>query len=224
MSSDVAAITLFRDCDVVLMDFDGPLCRLFRDGVAAQVAETLLDHLASTGVDTRSEGWATTDPLAVLRMSADRVPQLSKAIHEELLKCEVEAAAASVPTPSAYQVLEQIVASGHRTAIVSNNAEQAVRTYLERHHWDGLVSAISARSTFDTPMKPNPYLVTAALQALHTEPNRAVFVGDSISDVVAAAAADVACIGLANKPGKDDNLRRAGCGAVIASMSELLIV
>jgi phosphoglycolate phosphatase len=80
--------------------------------------------------------------------------------------------------------------------IVSNNAEAAIRAYLERWLLSSYVVAVIGRPVGRPDlMKPDAYTVDEALRLLGTEPNRAVFVGDSVSDVEVSRAVGVPCIG-----------------------------
>jgi phosphoglycolate phosphatase-like HAD superfamily hydrolase len=63
-------------------------------------------------------------------------------------------------------------------------------------------------------MKPNPRLLAIALHVSSQPPHMAVFVGDSLTDIDAARAAGIACIAVANKPGKDVAFRSAGVPVV----------
>lgn len=71
-------------------------------------------------------------------------------------------------------------------------------------------------------MKPNPYLVSQAIMALHAERSLSGLVGDQVSDVVAAHEAGVIGIGYANKPGKADKLAQAQADVIVTTMTQLL--
>jgi phosphoglycolate phosphatase len=68
-------------------------------------------------------------------------------------------------------------------------------------------------------MKPSPYLVQRAADALRAPLDGCVLIGDQASDVTAAIAAGTQCIGYANKPGKASDLANAGANAVIDDMT-----
>jgi phosphoglycolate phosphatase-like HAD superfamily hydrolase len=70
-------------------------------------------------------------------------------------------------------------------------------------------------------MKPSPYRVRQALAMLRAAPAECVLVGDQVSDVTAAHPADLAAIGYASKPGKDERLAQAGADAVITHLADL---
>jgi phosphoglycolate phosphatase len=56
---------------------------------------------------------------------------------------------------------------------------------------------------------------------LRAAPAECALVGDQVSDITAAHAADLAAIGYANKAGKDERLTQAGADAVITRLAEL---
>jgi phosphoglycolate phosphatase len=59
-------------------------------------------------------------------------------------------------------------------------------------------------------VKPSPYRVRIAVGSLQAEPEDCVFIGDTVTDVLAGLLGGVAIIGYANKPGKAKALTRAG--------------
>jgi HAD superfamily hydrolase (TIGR01509 family) len=70
--------------------------------------------------------------------------------------------------------------------------------------------------------KPEPDLVQAALDRAGVPAGRAVFVGDSVWDVEAAARAGVPCVGLLSGGTSEAELRDAGAVAVYADAAALL--
>jgi HAD superfamily hydrolase (TIGR01509 family) len=106
--------------------------------------------------------------------------------------------------------------------IISNNSKAAVETYIDAHDIRPLVTEVSARMSFNPMLlKPNPYLLYKALGAVGVKAYRAVFVGDSPTDIVAASAAGITPIGYANKPGKFDELLSAGAPLIVDSLARL---
>jgi phosphoglycolate phosphatase len=156
-------------------------------------------------------------------MSAYADADILAELHAELVRAELRAARTALPTPDADAVIRGITESGRKLAIVSNNSVQAVRDYLAVHQLEVYVSAISARTSGDpTLMKPNRYLLEAALFDLDVSASDAIFVGDSVTDVEASIAAGMPCIGYANKPGKANRLAAAGAVEIIDSMTAIL--
>jgi phosphoglycolate phosphatase len=220
-ADDGSAAALVGRASAVLLDFDGPICRLFAGVRSAGVAADLRRYLEQRGVAVPDDG--TSDPLAVLRVSAGLDTDTLAGLHIELARAEVRAVSTAIPTPDADVVVKALAKSGHMLGVVSNNSAEAVREYLVLHRLDGYVSVISARVSSDPLlMKPNPYLLEQALSGLDVPAADALFIGDSVTDVEASIAASVRCIGYANKAGKAERLTAAGIVALVDSMTELL--
>jgi phosphoglycolate phosphatase len=220
-ADDRSAAALVERASAILLDFDGPICRLFADVRAADVAADLRRFLEHRGAAVPDDG--TGDPLAVLRASAGLDADIVTDLHAELVQAELRAVGTAVPTPDADVVIRSLFERGHKLAVVSNNSARAVDEYLELHDLQTSVSAVSARASADPSlMKPSPHLVTEALSDLGVLAADAVFVGDSVTDVEASVAAGVPCIGYANKPGKAARLAAAGAVVVVESMAAVL--
>ncbi|WP_246278589.1 HAD family hydrolase [Phytohabitans rumicis] len=207
----------FRHKRYLLLDFDGPVCRVFANHPASTVAAELRQLLADEGVSLPEAIIAESDPLEILRYSATAGrPGVTRRIEDALRAAELVAVGGAEPTPYAGEV----IGAAHRVAIVSNNSAEAVRAYLTAHGLAGSVHAVIGRPYAEPArMKPNPWPVLAALRELGAQPEECVLVGDSTTDIDAAHAARVPAIGYANKPGKRARLARAD--ALIDSMAEL---
>ena len=207
----------------LLLDFDGPVCSIFAGMSADTVAEKLRRRLAAVGVAIPTEIRSTSDPLEVFRAIAARGRGVGQRAQRELTLLEVQAVATAQPADGAAELITAARQSGRSVAIVSNNSGQAVAAYLNHHHLARYVSAVIGR---DDPnpahMKPSPYRVRQAIQMLQATPAECVLVGDSVSDVAAAHAADLAAIGYADKPGKDERLAEAGADAIIMRLADLI--
>jgi HAD superfamily hydrolase (TIGR01509 family) len=207
----------------LLLDFDGPICSVFAGMSADTVAERLRSRLAASGVAIPAEVRSVPDPLEVFRAVAARGRDAGQRAQRELTLLEVQAVTTALPADGAAEFITAARKSGRSVTIVSNNSGQAVATYLNEHHLARYINAVIGR---DDPnpahMKPNPYRVRQALQMLQGAPSECALVGDSVSDVTAAHAADLAAIGYANKPGKGDRLAQAGADAVITRLADLI--
>jgi phosphoglycolate phosphatase len=206
----------------LLLDFDGPVCSLFAGMSAGTVAEKLRRRLAAGGVAIPAEVRSTSDPLEVFRAVAARGREVGQRAQRELTLLEARAVTTAQPADGAAELIAAARQSGRSVSIVSNNSGQAVATYLNQHLLARYVSAVIGRDDPDPAhMKPSPYRVRQALQMLRAAPAECVLVGDQVSDITAAHAADLAAIGYANKAGKDERLTQAGADAVITRLAEL---
>ncbi len=207
----------------LLLDFDGPVCSIFAGMSADTVAERLRRRLAAAAVAIPAEVRTTSDPLEVFRAIAARGRDVGQRAQRELTLLEVQAVTTAQPAEGAAELIAAARQTGRSVAIVSNNSGQAVATYLNRHRLTRYVSAVIGRDDPDPAhMKPSPYRVRQALEMLRAAPAECVLVGDQVSDITAAHAADLAAIGYANKPGKDERLAQAGADAVITRLADLI--
>jgi phosphoglycolate phosphatase-like HAD superfamily hydrolase len=85
---------------------------------------------------------------------------------------------------------------------------------------DDIVSAITSSGDVETA-KPDPDIVRVALDRAGVGPDRAVFVGDSVWDVAAAARAGVECVCLRSGGISQAELEYAGATAVFSDPRDL---
>lgn len=181
------------------------------------------DILAAAGhSDLPADIQVSHDPLAVFTYSATIRTDLAEEIRDELTRQEVAAVPTARPSGYLHDVVTSCAESGRTVAVVSNNSELAVRTYLDRHGLADRIAVISARTSPDPHlMKPSPHLINQAIHHLNASPADCVLVGDSVTDIQAAQAAGTGVIGYASRPGKLDTL--AAADAVITSLADLVL-
>ncbi|MEV5720625.1 HAD family hydrolase [Amycolatopsis mediterranei] len=203
-------VRLIDSARAIIYDFDGPVCSVFSDLPSDQVARELESASGRT--------FGTDDPLEIIH-HVD--PDELQSMEDLLIAAEMRAVESSKETPGALESMTAAIASGRRVAVVSNNAAAAVERFCARVGVAGRVWPVIGRA-YRMPhrMKPAPWPMRAALDALALRPSEVVFVGDSLTDVEVARACEVPCIGYANKPGKREALGEAGA-FVIDSMWDL---
>jgi phosphoglycolate phosphatase len=203
----------------VLLDFDGPVCSVFAGYPAPQIAEELRALIRDAVGDLPDEIVDATGPHEVLAASASLGDDVWRRVEEALQVAEIKAVESATPTPGVDDFLQACRSADRPIAIVSNNCRASVRTYLERTALTEYIRHIEARDPIHVArMKPSPYLVQRAAQALNISPGECVLLGDQVSDITAAIAAGGRSIGYANKPGKASDLASAGADAVIDHM------
>jgi phosphoglycolate phosphatase len=119
----------------------------------------------------------------------------------------------------ARELLERLVGQGVRLAICTNKAEDvtqiAVRALGIAGYFDAIVGARA-----DTPRKPDPAMLRAALAQTGAGPGRAVMVGDSATDLETARNAGVPAV-LVSFGYTPTPARALGAEAVIDRLDEL---
>ncbi|MGH7734345.1 MAG: HAD family hydrolase, partial [Gemmatimonadales bacterium] len=103
-------------------------------------------------------------------------------------------------------------------------------TSAKDEEMDLMLDALGARDAVDTVVssgdvkqaKPDPEIVNQALADSGTDPERAVMVGDTIWDVLAARRAVLPCVGLLSGGISEEELRGAGAAETFKNPAELL--
>jgi phosphoglycolate phosphatase len=170
------------------------------------------------------------------RLSPAAARVLVSRTERKLVAEECEAAGSAVATDGAVRLVCGLVRQGRRVAITSNNAGEAISTYLARPDSAELGSAFKGhtygRSTNPDLMKPDPYCVLQALKGLKwANPDEALLIGDSPTDGAAAKAAGIRFVGFVH-PGdtaagaeavrkRTDVLYAAGAVVVVSDLNDL---
>lgn len=192
-------IDVMRPVRHVLLDFDGPVCSVFGELPAAEVARRLA---AAIDADLPIED-VGTDPLALLTVFAERGHDTMVAAEAQLRDLELEAVETAPVTPGVVDALQAFRDTGRSVTIVSNNSQAAVTAFLADHDLAELVTGVCSRQHSEPELlKPNPFLLRRAIVERDAHESNAVMVGDSLSDAEAARAAGVPVIMFANKVGK----------------------
>jgi phosphoglycolate phosphatase-like HAD superfamily hydrolase len=95
---------------------------------------------------------------------------------------------------------------------------------------DLMLDALGARDALDTVVssgdvdqaKPHPQIVQKALEESGTDPDRAVMIGDTVWDVLAAQRAGLPCVGLLSGGISEEELRGAGAAETYPDPAALL--
>lgn len=213
---------LLRTARVIMLDFDGPVCAAFAGRPAADIANRLRSTLPS--VESADSLWplfTSSDPFDLLRYAKFLDEGLTEQVHRLLQVEERAAIECAVPTPGGHEFILRATEVGKLVAVVSNNDQRAVESYLRSHDLSGAIASVSARSDADPKhLKPSTTLLRRALNQIGSSKRDAVFLGDAVTDVEAAIAFGVPSIAYANKPGKLKRLTEVGADAVIANMTE----
>ena len=174
--------------DAVVYDLDGTLVELAVDWGA--VAESVLDVYAEHAMIP------PTDELWGLLEAAEEYG-LRDPVEEAIALHERSGARDSVLLPLGGRLVDGSEAGedgrhGPPAGVCSLNCEAACRVAVETHGLGGALDpdAIVGRDTVDTH-KPDPESLLAAVDRLDADPARALFVGDSRRDAVAADRAGV---------------------------------
>lgn len=208
------AATYVLKAEALLLDFDGPIAALMPPPVNAHAADTVREAIHDLAVP--AEIATSTDHLAILRYALAHRADQTRLVEAACTRAEIEAARTCAPSVHAATLFSHIQRRGVPAAVVSNNSEAAVRTFLDRYGWTSRVGVFSCRDPHRPDlMKPDPYLIEQAASALEVDLGDALFIGDTLSDIQAGNAAGVAVLALAKHPGRGEQFADAGAAAVM---------
>jgi HAD superfamily hydrolase (TIGR01509 family) len=140
--------------------------------------------------------------------ASDDTTSRAKDLHSRFYR---ETADLLTPLPGARRLLEVVAGTGLQVVLATSAPEDELallRKVLDR---EDIVSAITSSEDVETA-KPRPDIVAVALERAGVDADDAVFVGDTVWDVRAAAQAGVPCICV--ESGGIDRLRLQDEGAV----------
>lgn len=122
--------------------------------------------------------------------------------------------------PDGRAVLEEVASRGLQAVLATSAPDDELSLLRETLDREGLVSEVTSSADVETA-KPNPDIVNVALARAGVEASRAVFVGDSVWDAVAAVRAGVPCIGVLSGGFSRDELCAAGAVVVYDDVRQL---
>ncbi len=125
----------------------------------------------------------------------------------------------TAPYPGIPALLEELRASGIKTAVVSNKADYGVQA-LAKAFFPGLLDAAVGERP-GVRRKPAPDAVQAVLQALGIAREEAVYVGDSDVDIQTARNAGIPCISVDWGYRTAAFLRENGAERIVSTAEEL---
>ncbi|MEV7087838.1 HAD-IA family hydrolase [Streptomyces sp. NPDC093085] len=209
----------------VLFDFDGPVCALFRNHPAPDVAARLLAALPGPVREAVAPegGVPVTDPQAVLRAVGALAPGSARVAEVEarLTEEEIRASESAVPTRNAAELIRALAQAGVALAVTTNNSPRAVRRYLDR---TGLTPYFGGHVYGRRPdpglLKPDPDCLRRALRWTGVPADEAAMIGDAEADFRAADRLGVGFLGYAARETKSEALYEAGARVVVDELPD----
>jgi HAD superfamily hydrolase (TIGR01509 family) len=123
--------------------------------------------------------------------------------------------------PGSRALLERVESLGLQVVLATSAPEHELAVLRKVLDSDDLVSAITSSEDVGTA-KPRPDIIAVALEKAGVEADRAVFVGDSVWDIVACERAGVSSIGLLSGGVSREELLNSGAKAVYENPAQLL--
>lgn len=179
---------------VALLDFDGPVCRLFAHMDLRGILPTIPAALP----------WVTTPPgdiFDVLTLAGND-PRRRAEAHLYLRALELRSAPGATLTADVARVLRWLKKRHVAVGVVTNNSPDAVAAVALRLPELAGVPVFGRGPSLTPRLKPAVDLVDAALRHYRARPDQAFLLGDAARDLECAAASGVAGVGYATRLAK----------------------
>lgn len=208
----------------VILDFDGPMCRLFPVGTAPE-AEEIKRALRMDRGHVPPAMTELRDSHAILQELRQDASPSAAAVADLVTRAERAAVLDREPTDRCAEVITLLAALGKRLAIASNNDAGAITEFLALHKMAPFFTdrVFGRDSRALDRMKPEPDSVLRAVTALGLSPSLCVMVGDKVSDLEAARAAGTSFLGCTHDETERDHMLKLGADAVVTSLSVVLV-
>ncbi|WP_213815004.1 HAD family hydrolase [Glaciihabitans sp. dw_435] len=121
----------------------------------------------------------------------------------------------------ARELLTELARRGVTVVLATSAPEEELALLRQTLDVEESIARVTSADDVETA-KPDPDIVTVALERAQAQSQHAFFIGDTVWDVAASARAGVACIGVRSGGISEAELREAGAVAVYADVADLL--
>ncbi len=183
-----------------------------------------------------STGLAAPDRAAILRTiglslpesMAELAPEHCPVVRNELVRSyreQYKTLRQSAPSPEpmflgAAPLLTRLASrEGLRLGLATGKSRRGVLRFLEQNGLDGVFATVQTAD--DAPSKPHPAMLLQAMKETGAAPDATIMVGDTSHDMLMAAAANVAGLGVSWGYHTVAELQRAGAKAIVRSFAAL---
>jgi HAD superfamily hydrolase (TIGR01509 family) len=149
-----------------------------------------------------------------------KVEILKDGVEKITTKYEMAAARCTKVIEGAREAILRLCDMGLKVAVFTNSGRKALDTVIKRFELESCFCYMLSRDEV-TRMKPHPDGIEKALGDLDVGAREALFVGDSVIDMLAAVKAGVHAVGVVSGLRGENELREAGAEHIIHSISDL---
>lgn len=217
---------VFSGVRAVIFDLDGTLIHSTIDyrKMVSSVSEILKSHGVEVDPSQRRI-WEITqrgeEMLREMGCAPSKWEEIMRSITEILNAVEMENVDKVTVIEDAKETLESLKAMGLKIGIATRSCNAYTREVFRRTGMDRFVDVLLARD--DTPHpKPDPRHLLQVIEALQVPLNKAIFVGDTTTDLRTAKEAGVTFIAFPTRPEWAERFRQEGCETLLESLKQLL--
>lgn len=219
---------------VIITDFDRTIAYLYRDtSLLTKLNQAIVSfyqnhiEIPSTIINRNEDGYFVWHKLHdfVEQTLSDVADPINKKAEDLVTQFEIEVIKQVGMLDGIKEVCLELRKLGIRLAIVSNNAEKAIRFALKMIGIEQLFDYIGGRPYPFNPsmIKPNSYPIDQAIKTLGVSKSDLIwYTGDDVMDMIAAKRAGVLPVGVYYGRHSEADLIRAGASLTFSSFLEIL--
>jgi len=206
----------------VVFDLDGTLVALKLKIMEAK--SDFIEKLKQMGInDDRLDPSTPGEELMKILTKDHKLDRktLLKLLEDSFRPYELEAAAEAEPRLGVKNALLRLKRLGYKLAVASNNGKLGVRLALEKAGIAECFDAVVVRGDVDK-LKPDGSPIIEAVRRLGMKPREVVYVGDSVTDIIAARRAGTRVIAILGGADSKEALMRNNPDYLIKDFDELI--
>jgi len=211
----------------VLFDFDGTIIDLNFKYAESRIAiinflkELDFDASIFSLYDTAQTVIEKVEKQIIEKSMNTKLSEIKDKIWSIIDEFEVEAVNASELVKETKSILKLLSEKGIKKGLVTNSGRKAVQLALIRHGLERGFDAVVTRDEVDR-LKPYGEGIELALRILSVPIENAVYVGDSVNDMLAAKNANISSIIVNRKASYIEKLRKLSPNYIVNSLSEAM--
>lgn len=194
--------------EVIIFDFDGTMCRLFKNYNLASVVQSLQTAVRAFDVVFSLSNDAFDIFAEIIRQVKDKDKREAAfyCADKILTEAEIEAVETGEPVLGVETMMSFLYRNHYRFGISTNNSEMCVRAFLKKYCQAIPIPVIGRQGNKPELMKPNTWSLDRAIEELNGIPQDTIFIGDTERDYQCAMNAGCRFLGMAATERKREKL------------------
>ena len=206
----------------VILDMDGTITRFNLDSRGVKL--TLLKELEQANLRTANMTERSTILLLLQQMrqqfDSENYERFRNRFYALLEEMEVKAAGEAVLHAGVLDTLNELKERSLRIGLVTNNSRKGTALTLNNLGLNGFFHTVVTRDDCQE-MKPHPSPLSKALKNLDARADEAIYVGDSVNDILAAKEAGLRSVAVTTGAASTQQLLQYEPDYILASLNDL---